>query len=116
MKRVEILVVDSNVMDIKKDYRYIITQVTNFDDAFITFQSFNYDVVAFNKNFENSETMNMIKKLIDVQNRNTQLIVLDENEDSRNTFIQLYKTQEHRVDANFEIQDDVLKTASSCSI
>lgn len=116
MKRLEILVVDNKGMDFKRDYRYLVTQVDNFDDAFLTFQSFNYDVIAFSSELKNSETVNMIQKLIEVQKRDSKVLFFDQTENLEADFIALYKSQEHESTSEIQIKDDALKNQASCSI
>ena len=117
MKRLEILLVNDTNIDIKTDYKYVVTQVTTYEDALIKFQTENYDVVAFPKDFQNVETINMIQKLVNVQNMNTQIIFFDKDVNLVTEFGQLYNNQSKDSDFEIDIQDDALKNNNrSCSL
>ena len=116
MKRLEILLVNHTTINIKTDFKYVVTQVKSYDDALIKFQTENYDIVAFPKEVEMPETVNMIQKLVDVQDLNTKIILFDNKADLAIEFAKLYQNQHKREEFNIDIQDDALIGKIICTL
>ena len=116
MKRLEILFVNNGMVNFKNDFRYLVTQRENFNDVLVAFQTLEFDVVAFLKEDQESKTVAMINKLIEVQGRNTKVVFIDGNVKVEDAFVDLYRQQERNKTFDISINDDVFTASTSCSI
>ena len=80
MKRLEILFVNNGMVNFKNDFRYLVTQRENFNDVLVAFQTLEFDVVAFLKEDQESKTVAMINKLIEIQGRNKHVQFIAQSE------------------------------------
>ena len=116
MKRLEILFVNNGMVNFKNDFRYLVTQRENINDVLVAFQTLEFDVVAFLKEDQESKTVAMINKLIEVQGRNTKVVFIDGNAKVEDAFVDLYRQQERNKTFDISINDDVFTASTSCSI
>ena len=116
MKRLEILFVNNGMVNFKNDFRYLVTQRENFNDVLVAFQTLEFDVVAFLKEDQESKTVAMINKLIEIQGRNTKVVFIDGNVKVEDAFVDLYRQQERNKTFDISINDDVFTASTSCSI
>ena len=116
MKRLEILFVNNGMVNFKNDFRYLVTQRENINDVLVAFQTLEFDVVAFLKEDQESKTVAMINKLIEIQGRNTKVVFIDGNVKVEDAFVDLYRQQERNNTFDISINDDIFTTSTSCSI
>lgn len=116
MKRLEILFVNNGMVNFKNDFRYLVTQRENINDVLVAFQTLEFDVVAFSKEDQESKTVAMINKLIEIQGRNTKVVFIDGNVKVEDAFVDLYRQQERNNTFDISINDAIFTTSTSCSI